>query len=75
MHASPVLIGKLLVSSVLAQDVPVVQFVFLLVAVRVTLGNYVVDLRYGVIDPRVAVEERASSRPGPPTPPVERVGI
>jgi peptide/nickel transport system permease protein len=49
-------IGQLLVDSVLFRDFPVVQFVFFIVAVWVILGNYVVDLLYGVIDPRVSVE-------------------
>ncbi|WP_132057853.1 ABC transporter permease [Halorussus amylolyticus] len=49
-------IGRLLVDSVLARDFPVIQFVFLVAAVWVILGNFVVDLLYGVIDPRVSVE-------------------
>jgi peptide/nickel transport system permease protein len=49
-------IGKLLIDSVLFRDTPVVQFVFFLVAVWVILGNYVVDLLYSVIDPRITVE-------------------
>ncbi len=48
-------IGKFLVDAVLFRDFPVVQFVFFLVAVWVILGNYLVDLLYGVIDPRVAI--------------------
>ena len=48
-------IGRLLVDSVLARDFPVIQFVFLVAAVWVILGNFLVDLLYGVIDPRVSV--------------------
>ncbi|WP_134671585.1 ABC transporter permease [Halorussus marinus] len=48
-------IGSLLVSSVLARDFPVIQFVFLVAAVWVILGNFLVDLLYGVLDPRVSV--------------------
>ncbi|QLG64155.1 ABC transporter permease [Halorarum salinum] len=48
-------IGRLLVDSVLARDFPVIQFVFLVAAVWVILGNFAVDLLYGVIDPRVSV--------------------
>lgn len=48
-------IGQLLVSSVLARDFPVIQFVFLIAAVWVIIGNFVVDLLYGVLDPRVSV--------------------
>lgn len=48
-------IGSLLVASVLARDFPVIQFVFLVAAVWVILGNFIVDLLYGVLDPRVSV--------------------
>lgn len=49
-------IGKFLVDAVLFRDYPVVQFVFFLVAVWVIVGNYLVDILYGVIDPRVAID-------------------
>lgn len=49
-------IGNLLVEAVLQRDFPVVQFVFFLIAVFVILGNYLVDLLYGVIDPRITIE-------------------
>ncbi|WP_458208570.1 ABC transporter permease [Haladaptatus sp. NG-SE-30] len=52
-------IGRLLVDSVLARDFPVIQFVFLIAAVWIILGNFLVDLLYGVIDPRVSVEGEA----------------
>lgn len=48
-------IGKLLIDSVLARDFPVIQFVFLVTAIWVILGNFLVDILYGVIDPRVSV--------------------
>jgi peptide/nickel transport system permease protein len=48
-------VGSFLVDAVLFRDFPVVQFVFFLVAIWVILGNYVVDIVYGLIDPRVAV--------------------
>jgi peptide/nickel transport system permease protein len=48
-------IGRLLVDSVLARDFPVIQFVFLIAAVWIIIGNFLVDLLYGVIDPRVSV--------------------
>jgi len=50
-------IGQLLVGSVLERDFPVVQFVFMLIIVWVVIANFVVDIVYGVIDPRVAVGE------------------
>jgi len=48
-------IGFTLVEAVLVRDIPVVQFVFFLVAAFVVLGNYLVDIVYGHIDPRIAV--------------------
>jgi peptide/nickel transport system permease protein len=50
-------IGFLLVDSVLARDYPVIQFVFFAVATFVILSNFIVDLLYGVIDPRIHVEK------------------
>jgi len=49
-------IGKLLIDSVLARDTPVIQFLFLVIAVWVILGNFVVDILYTVIDPRIGIE-------------------
>jgi len=53
-------IGSLLVESVLFRDYPVIQFVFLLVALWVIVGNYVVDIFYSIVDPRVTVEGEAT---------------
>lgn len=50
-------IGYSLVQAVFARDFPVVQFVFFLVAAFVVIGNFVVDIIYGYIDPRVSVGE------------------
>ncbi len=49
-------IGNLLVESVLARDFPVIQFVFLLAAIWVIVGNYLIDILYGMIDPRIAID-------------------
>ncbi len=46
-------IGRLLVDSILARDYPVVQGAVMLIAVSFILVNLVVDLVYGVIDPRI----------------------
>jgi peptide/nickel transport system permease protein/oligopeptide transport system permease protein len=46
-------IGQLVVSSILARDYPVVQGAVLLIAVVFILINLLVDLLYGVIDPRI----------------------
>lgn len=48
-------IGNLLIQSVLFQDYPVIQAVFILIAVWVILGNYLVDILYTVIDPRISL--------------------
>ncbi|GAB7011523.1 ABC transporter permease [Halorubrum trueperi] len=53
-------VGFLLVESVFQRDLPVVQFVFFLVAVWVIVGNYLVDIVYSIIDPRVVVEGQDS---------------
>ena len=47
--------GRLLITSVLAKDVPTVQACILLVAVVVCLANLVVDISYGYLDPRIRV--------------------
>lgn len=50
-------IGTALVDAVLSSDYPVVQFIFFLVAAFVIIANFLIDILYGVIDPRVSVEE------------------
>jgi peptide/nickel transport system permease protein len=49
-------IGFELVQAVLQRDFPVVQFVFFLIAAFVLVSNFVIDVLYGIIDPRVSVE-------------------
>jgi peptide/nickel transport system permease protein len=49
-------IGDLLVGAVLARDYPVIQFVFFLVVVWVVFANFVVDIFYGLIDPRMSID-------------------
>jgi ABC-type dipeptide/oligopeptide/nickel transport system permease component len=46
-------IGALLVTSILVKDYPVVQALLLLTTAAYVLANVLVDLLYGVIDPRV----------------------
>lgn len=48
-------IGRLFVSSVSTRDLPVVQGVVLLITGGVTLANLLVDITYGMIDPRISV--------------------
>lgn len=50
--------GRLLVSAVLQRDFPLLQFGVLVVAATVTLANLLVDLSYGLLDPRLG-ERRA----------------
>ena len=46
-------IGWMALDAILARDFPVIQAVILVSAVAVLLSNLVVDLLYGLIDPRV----------------------
>jgi len=46
-------LGRLLYSSVGARDYPVVMGIFLLIALAVVLSNFIVDILYSVLDPRV----------------------
>lgn len=48
-------IGRLFVSSVATRDLPVVQAVVLLIAAGVTLANLLIDVVYGLLDPRISV--------------------
>lgn len=50
-------IGFTLVEAVLARDYPVVQFVFFIVAAFVIIANFFVDIVYGIIDPRVSIDD------------------
>lgn len=50
-------IGFALVEAVLARDYPVVQFVFFMTAFFVIVSNFIVDVAYGVIDPRISLGE------------------
>jgi peptide/nickel transport system permease protein len=46
-------VGRLVVDAVFARDYPLVQGVVLLIAVGFIVSNLVVDLLYGLIDPRI----------------------
>lgn len=46
-------IGRLLVTSVAARDLAVVQVITLLVSAAMVLSNLVVDMLYGFLDPRM----------------------
>lgn len=55
MFAIPGL-GRMGVDAVFARDFPVLQVVLVIVALNVLLMNLLVDLLYGVLDPRVRVQ-------------------
>jgi peptide/nickel transport system permease protein len=46
-------IGTLTVDALAARDYPVLQGIFLLLAVSVVVANLIADLVYGLLDPRV----------------------
>jgi peptide/nickel transport system permease protein len=48
-------VGRLLYDSVMSRDYPVLQGLFLIMAVVIVLANLLVDLIYGRIDPRIKV--------------------
>lgn len=48
-------IGKIAINAILVRDIPVIQGTVLYTAVLFVLINLVVDLLYGVIDPRIRV--------------------
>lgn len=49
-------IGRTLVQAVLKGDYPLAQGTFLLIAVVVIVGNFIVDLLYSVLDPRITYD-------------------
>ncbi|NNG01836.1 MAG: ABC transporter permease [Desulfobacteraceae bacterium] len=46
-------LGLLMVEAVQCSDYPVVQACFLMIAVLTIVGNFVADLLYGILDPRI----------------------
>jgi ABC-type dipeptide/oligopeptide/nickel transport system permease component len=49
-------VGQLAIQSILAKDYPVVQGVVLLSALSYMLVNLLVDISYGVLDPRISLK-------------------
>ena len=45
--------GSYIFSSLLRMDYPVVQTIFMIVAITAVLANFVADLLYGILDPRI----------------------
>ena len=48
-------VGWLLWSSIMGRDYPVTQRVFLVITIAVVVSNFIADILYGLIDPRVRV--------------------
>ena len=46
-------IGRLIVNSILAKDFPMVQGIILFTATAYVIANLLVDLAYGLLDPRI----------------------
>lgn len=49
-------LGLLMVEAVQRSDYPLVQACFLLIAVLTIVGNFVADLLYGILDPRIVYD-------------------
>jgi len=48
--------GSLLVTSILARDLPVIQACVMVIAIVVVLSNLIVDICYGYLDPRIRIQ-------------------
>lgn len=53
-------LGRLLVSSILNRDYPVVCAIVMLIAALVILMNFLADILYRIIDPRIRIDQEAS---------------
>ena len=49
--------GQVLVSSVLSEDIPLAVGAFSFIGIMALIGHFVVDMLYGVLDPRIRVTE------------------
>jgi peptide/nickel transport system permease protein len=46
-------LGRFIFESLLLMDYPVIQTIFMIIAITAILANFVADLLYGVLDPRI----------------------
>ena len=46
-------LGQVLVNSILQRDVPLLQGAVLILVVLVVIINFVVDIAYSIVDPRI----------------------
>ena len=51
-------VGRLLVSSVATRDLAVVQGVVIVISISMVMANLLVDLLYGVLDPRIRISKK-----------------
>jgi peptide/nickel transport system permease protein len=54
-------VGRLLVVAVANRDLAVVQCILLLVAITMVCANLIVDLLYGMLDPRLRAAPRKAA--------------
>jgi len=48
-------VGRLIVSAIFARDFPLVQSAVLIISMAVVIVNFVVDMLYGILDPRISL--------------------
>ena len=48
--------GSLLVNSIIARDLPVIQACIMITSIMVALSNLIVDICYGYLDPRIRIQ-------------------
>lgn len=49
-------VGFLLIQSIFSRDFPVLMFVFSIIVIFIVAANFIVDLVYSMIDPRISLE-------------------
>ena len=54
-------VGRLLIGAVAARDMPVVQLIVLIVIASMVVTNLLVDLMYGLLDPRIRLRRTAAA--------------
>ena len=54
-------VGRLLVGAVTSRDMPIIQFIVLIVIVSMVVTNLIVDLTYGLLDPRIRLHRTSES--------------
>ena len=50
-------IGRILITSISYRDYPTVEAIIVLIAVVIVVTNFLVDVIYQLIDPRISVQE------------------